>query len=52
MGDRLDAVPRGRRRRVDAQRNVDAIVDAARIVLGERSDATMEDVAVAAGVTR
>jgi AcrR family transcriptional regulator len=52
MADPLNAVPRARRRRSDAQRSIDAIVEAARVVLGERSDASMEDVAVTAGVTR
>ncbi len=40
------------RRRSDAQRSIDAIVSAARTVLGERLDASMEDIAAAAGVTR
>src|SRR6266851_1121163 len=40
------------RRRSDARRSVDAIIGAARTVLGERPDASMEDVATAAGVTR
>ncbi|RJL27202.1 TetR/AcrR family transcriptional regulator [Bailinhaonella thermotolerans] len=41
-----------RRRRADARRNISAILDAARVVLGERPDATMEDIAATAGVTR
>jgi AcrR family transcriptional regulator len=40
------------RRRADARRNVDLIVAAATSVLSERPDATMDDIAVAAGVTR
>jgi AcrR family transcriptional regulator len=52
MADSLDAAPPGRRRRSDAQRSIAAIVEAARVVLGERSDASMEDVAVTAGVSR
>jgi AcrR family transcriptional regulator len=43
---------RVRRRRADAERSVAAILDAAIQVLGERPEASMEDVAVAAGVTR
>ncbi|MBO2453856.1 TetR/AcrR family transcriptional regulator [Actinomadura barringtoniae] len=41
-----------RPRRADARRSIDAILDAARTVLGERPDARMEEVAAAAGVTR
>ncbi|WP_327287336.1 TetR/AcrR family transcriptional regulator [Streptomyces sp. NBC_01198] len=41
-----------RRRRSDARRSIDAILNAARIVLGERYDASMEDIAATAGVTR
>ncbi|MFG3104031.1 TetR/AcrR family transcriptional regulator [Streptomyces sp. NPDC048182] len=41
-----------RRRRSDARRSIGAILDAARVVLGERPEASMEDVATAAGVTR
>jgi AcrR family transcriptional regulator len=40
------------RRRADAQRSIDAIVEAARAVLGERPNASMEEIAAAAGVTR
>jgi AcrR family transcriptional regulator len=43
---------RRRRRRSDAERSVSAILDAARLVLVERPDATIADVAAAAGVTR
>jgi AcrR family transcriptional regulator len=52
MADALETAPPGRRRRADAQRSIDAIIDAARTVLGERPDASMEDIAGAAGVTR
>ncbi len=41
-----------RRRRSDARRSIDAILDATRVVLGERPDASMEDIAARAGVTR
>jgi AcrR family transcriptional regulator len=41
-----------RRRRADAERNVAAILDAARGVLGERPDASMVDIAKAAGISR
>ncbi|WP_433890649.1 TetR/AcrR family transcriptional regulator [Streptomyces sp. CA-111067] len=44
--------PRRRRRRSDARRSIDAILDAARVVLGERPDASVEEIAVTAGVTR
>jgi AcrR family transcriptional regulator len=47
----LDNTPT-RRRRSDAQRSVDAILTAARTVLGQRPDASMEDIATTAGVTR
>jgi AcrR family transcriptional regulator len=40
------------RRRADAQRSIEAIVRAARTVLGERANASMEEIAAAAGVTR
>jgi AcrR family transcriptional regulator len=52
MADAIDAVPRPSRRRSDARRSIDAILDAARTVLGERPDASMEDIATTAGVTR
>src|SRR5262249_45962842 len=52
MADPLDAAPRRRRRRSDAQRSTAAIVEAACVVLGERSDASMEAAAATAGVTR
>jgi AcrR family transcriptional regulator len=46
-----DAAP-PRRRRSDARRSIDAILNAARVVFGERPDASMEDIASTAGVTR
>ncbi|MFF7329801.1 TetR family transcriptional regulator [Streptomyces sp. NPDC008150] len=46
------AAPPRRRRRSDARRSIDAILDATRVVLGERPDASMEEIAAAAGVTR
>ena len=52
MADTLDTAPPGRRRRADARRSIDAILNAARTVLGERPDASMEDIAAAAGLTR
>jgi AcrR family transcriptional regulator len=52
MADTLDNALTTRRRRSDARRNIDAIVSAARTALGERPDASMEDIAAAAGVTR
>lgn len=41
-----------RRRRSDARRSISAILDATRVVLGEQPDASMEDIATRAGVTR
>jgi AcrR family transcriptional regulator len=52
MADTLDTATPNRRRRSDARRSIDAILDAARTMLGERPDASMEDIATAAGVTR
>ena len=52
MADTLDTAPPPRRRRSDARRSIDAILNAARTVLAERPDASMEDIAAAAGVTR
>lgn len=43
---------RKRRRRADAERSIEAVLDAAIRVLGQRPDASLEDVAAAAGVTR
>ena len=52
MADTRDAALPTRRRRSDARRSIDAILNAARTVLGEQPDASMEDIATAAGVTR
>lgn len=52
MVDSHAAAAPPRRRRSDARRSIDAILNAARVVLGERPDASMEDIAAAAGVTR
>jgi AcrR family transcriptional regulator len=52
MADTLDTPTSDRRRRSDARRSIDAILNAARTVLGERPDASMEDIATTAGVTR
>ena len=51
MTDALDSVT-STRRRSDARRSIDAILNAARTVLGERPDASMEEIATTAGVTR
>ncbi|MFI0721860.1 TetR/AcrR family transcriptional regulator [Streptomyces sp. NPDC021224] len=52
MVDSQETAPPPRRRRADAQRSIDAILNASRVVLGERPDASMDDIASAAGVTR
>ncbi len=52
MADLPEVEPRLRRRRADAQRSIDAIVSAARTLLVERPDASMEEIADAAGVSR
>jgi AcrR family transcriptional regulator len=52
MTDTLDTAKPARRRRSDARRSIDAIINAARTILSERPDASMEEVAAAAGVTR
>ncbi|MET9490963.1 helix-turn-helix domain-containing protein [Nocardia sp. NPDC006630] len=52
MADSHDTAAPPRRPRSDARRSIDAILNAARMVLGERIDASMEDIAAAAGVTR
>ncbi|KAB8194718.1 TetR family transcriptional regulator [Nonomuraea phyllanthi] len=52
MADSLDTATRSRSRRSDARRSIDAILNAARTVLGERPDAGMEEIATTAGVTR
>ncbi|MEO3924989.1 TetR/AcrR family transcriptional regulator [Micromonosporaceae bacterium B7E4] len=48
----MSDAPETRRRRSDARRSIDAILTAARTLLGERPDASMEELANAAGVTR
>ena len=48
----MSDLARQRRRRADAERSITAILDAATRVLGERPNASMEDIARAAGVTR
>jgi AcrR family transcriptional regulator len=49
----LASLPAGKeRRRADAERNIKAILDAAATLLGERPDASMAEIAVAAGVAR
>ncbi|GAA3933876.1 TetR/AcrR family transcriptional regulator [Actinoplanes auranticolor] len=45
-------VPRGRKRRLDAERSRAAVLDAAIAVLGRQADASVEDIAAAAGVVR
>lgn len=52
VDDALDTAKATRPRRSDARRSVDAILNAARIVLGERPNARMEEIAATAGVTR
>jgi AcrR family transcriptional regulator len=52
MADILETARPARRRRSDARRSIDAILTAARTVLGERPDASMEEIATTAGVTR
>ncbi|MFD0688062.1 TetR/AcrR family transcriptional regulator [Actinomadura fibrosa] len=52
MADALDSGARTRPRRSDARRSIGAILDAARVVLGERLDASMEEIAGRANVTR
>lgn len=52
MRDSHDTATPPRRPRSDARRSIDAILNAARVVLGERPDASMEDIAATAGVTR
>lgn len=49
---RPGAVTRKRKQRVDAERSAAVILDAAVRLLGERPDASMNDIAQAAGVTR
>lgn len=52
MPDSLPAPAPTRRRRSDAQRSVEAILGAAGSVLTHRPDASMEEIASAAGVSR
>ncbi|MEV6346328.1 TetR/AcrR family transcriptional regulator [Actinoplanes sp. NPDC051851] len=52
MSDALETGTPPRRRRSDARRSIDAILGAARTLLAERPDASMEQLAAAAGVTR
>ncbi|MFI9842961.1 TetR/AcrR family transcriptional regulator [Nonomuraea sp. NPDC051941] len=52
MADTLDPARPARRRRSDARRSIDAILNAARVALGERPDASMEEIATAANVSR
>lgn len=52
MSELTGSQHRRRRRRADAERNIAAILDAAARVIGERPDASIEDIAEAAGVTR
>ena len=52
MTDAPESVTPARRRRSDARRSIDAILTAARTQLGKRPDASMEELAQAAGVTR
>ncbi|GLW29198.1 TetR/AcrR family transcriptional regulator [Actinoplanes regularis] len=52
MTDAPETATPARRRRSDARRSIDAILAAARTLLGERPDASMEELANAAGVTR
>jgi AcrR family transcriptional regulator len=42
----------GRRRRADARRSAQAVLDAAIVLLGRHHDASMDDIASAAGVAR
>jgi AcrR family transcriptional regulator len=46
------AAQRSRKRRLDAQRSRVAVLDAAVAVLGRQADASIEDIAAAAGVVR
>jgi AcrR family transcriptional regulator len=52
MTETFDGPPQLRRRRSDGQRSIDAIVSAAADLLSRRSDTSMEEIAVSAGVTR
>jgi AcrR family transcriptional regulator len=46
------SLPKARRRRADARRSITAILDAASQILGLRPEASMEDIARAAGISR
>jgi AcrR family transcriptional regulator len=48
---RIPTAP-ARRRRSDARRSAEAILNAARVVLGRQPDASVEEIAAQAGVTR
>lgn len=52
MAELAASKQRRTRRRADAERNVAAILDAALTLLAERPDASMAEIAAAAGVTR
>ncbi len=52
MADPMETAAPPRRRRSDARRSIDAILAAANTVLSARPDASMEDIAAAAGVAR
>jgi AcrR family transcriptional regulator len=52
MAEQLETAAPARRRRSDARRSIDAILAAAGTVLAERPDASIEDIAGAAGVAR
>ncbi|MGH3473007.1 MAG: TetR/AcrR family transcriptional regulator [Nocardioidaceae bacterium] len=52
MSELRGSGPRPRPRRADAERSIAAILDAATYVLAERSDASMDDIAAAAGISR
>lgn len=52
MVDPRAAASRRRQQRSDGRRSVGAIIEAANIVLSERPDASMEEIALTAGVTR
>ncbi|WP_242910808.1 TetR/AcrR family transcriptional regulator [Actinomadura terrae] len=52
MAEKTDTAAPARPRRSDARRSIDAILDAARTVLGERFDAGMEEIATKANVSR
>ncbi|HEY4018940.1 MAG TPA: helix-turn-helix domain-containing protein [Pseudonocardiaceae bacterium] len=52
MVDTHDTAAQARPLRSDARRSIDAILNAARTLLGERSDASIEEIAAEANVTR